>query len=137
MSQARASMLPIMTAADYMWDSRGYDPARSFNRALDLLYDERAREGMRVWAQIQGERAERVFKPLFQKQTGAVNVEWVRRELAELQTGVEMIGVTLNQALLRGELAQFIRRLRSAVEMSKNDPNYEKPPAGDYRLMRK
>jgi len=137
MSQARASMLPIVTAADYAWDSRNYNPQQSLDRALNLLYDERARAGLRVWLQDYGERGDSVFKPLFQKQTGEINIGLIERRLAELQDAVEMIGVTLNQGLLRGELASFVSRTRSAVERLKSDPGYEKLPSGNYRLKEK
>jgi hypothetical protein len=108
----RASMLPIATAADYAWDLRNYNPQQSFERALNLLYDERARRSLRVWARVYDDG---VFKPLFQRQAGAVDVEAIRRRLAELQGATEMIGVTLNQGLLRGELARFIERMKSAM----------------------
>jgi hypothetical protein len=131
MSQARASMLPIATAADYAWDSRNYNARQSFDRALNLLYDERARAGLRVCAQISGDN---MFKPLFQKQSGVIDIELTERKLAELQGAVEMLGVTLNQGLLRGELASFVAGARSAVERLKSDPGYEKLPNGNYRL---
>lgn len=108
----RVSMLPIATAADYAWDWRNYNPQQSFDRALNLLYDERARQGMRVWARVYDEGA---FKPLFQRQAGPVDVEAIRRKLTELQSATEMMGVTLNQGLLRGELARFIERTKSAL----------------------
>jgi hypothetical protein len=108
----RASMLPIATAADYAWDWRNYNPQQSFDRALNLLYDERARQGLLVWARLYDDG---VFKPLFQRQAGAIDVESMRRRLAELQNATEMLGVTLNQGLLRGELSRFIERMKSAL----------------------
>jgi hyaluronoglucosaminidase len=108
----RASMLPIATAADYAWDWRNYNPQQSFDRALNLLYDERARQGLRIWARLYDDGA---FKPLFQQQARAIDVESMRRRLAELQNATEMIGVTLNQGLLRGELTRFIERTKSAL----------------------
>jgi hyaluronoglucosaminidase len=108
----RASMLPIATAADYAWDWRNYNPQQSFDRALNLLYDERARQGLRVWARVYDDG---VFKPLFQPRAGAIDVESMRRRLAELQSATEMLGVTLNQGLLRGELTRFIERVKSAL----------------------
>src|SRR5262249_27347839 len=131
MREPRASMLPIATAADYAWDSRNYNPQQSFDRALNLLYDERARAVVRIWAKVSGDAA---LKPLFQKQAGAINIESMERKLAELQGALEVIGVTLNQGLLRGELSRFISRARSSIDNLKYDPNYEKLPDGNYRL---
>src|SRR5262245_40010539 len=131
MNQARASMLPIATAADYAWDWRNYNARQSFDRASNLLYNIRARSGLRVWAQISGDK---LFKPLFQKQSGVIDIELTERKLAELQGAFEMISVSLNQGLLRGELASFVSRARSAIERLKSDPSYEKLPDGNYRL---
>jgi hypothetical protein len=108
----RVSKLPIATAADYAWDWRNYNPQQSFDRALNLLYDERARQGLRVWARVYDDG---VFKPLFQRPAGAVDLELMRRRLAELQGATEMIGVTLYQGLLRGELARFIESVKSVM----------------------
>ena len=110
--EPRASMLPIATAADYAWDWRNYNSRQAFDRALNLLYDERARQGLLVWARVYDDG---VFKPLFQRQSGVIDVEAMGRRLAELRSAAEMIGVTLNQGLLRGELARFIERMKSAL----------------------
>jgi hypothetical protein len=106
--EPRASMPPIATAADYAWDWRNYNPQQAFDRALNLLYDERARAGLRVWTRSD----DGVFKPLFQQQTGAIDAEAMRRRLAELRSAAEMIGVTLDQGLLRGELVRFIDKMK-------------------------
>ncbi|HEX5085889.1 MAG TPA: DUF4127 family protein [Blastocatellia bacterium] len=91
--EPRASMLPIVTAADYAWDRRNYNPQQAFDHALNLLYDERARAALRVWARAYEGNA---FK----------------QRLAELQSATDTIGVTLNQGLLRGELVRFIEKNR-------------------------
>ena len=127
MSQARASMLSLATAAEYAWNPRGYDPQASLDRALNLLYDERARKAVRVWAQNYGDYRHDIFEPLFQKQTSEINVALMEQKLAELQDAVETIGVTLEQGLLRGELAQFVARTRSALEKWKMKKGTEPP----------
>ncbi|HKQ78709.1 MAG TPA: DUF4127 family protein [Blastocatellia bacterium] len=131
MSQPRASMLPLSTAADYAWDWRNYNARQSFDRALNLLYDERTRAALRVWARIFSDNP---FKPLFKIQAGVIDLESTERKLADLQGAVEIVGVTFNQGLLRGELASFVGAARSAIERLKNDPSYEKLPNGNYRL---
>lgn len=130
----RASMLPVATAAEYAWNPRSYEPPGATDRALNLLYDQRARAGLRVWAQVFGDRDKDVFEPLFQTQSNEIEVALMEQKLAELQGAVETIGVTLEQGLLRGELTQFISLARSAIERVKSDPNYEKLPSGNYRL---
>jgi hypothetical protein len=97
--EPRVSMLPIATAADYAWDPRNYNPQQAFDRALNLLYDERSRQGLRAWARVYDD--------------GGADAEAIRRRLAELQSATEMIGVTLNQGLLRGELVRFIEKMKN------------------------
>jgi hypothetical protein len=91
--EPRASMLPIATAADYAWDRRNYNPQQAFDRALNLLYDERTRAALRVWAKAYEDNA-------------------YKQRLAELQSATDTIGVTLNQGLLRGELTRFIEKIK-------------------------
>ncbi len=123
MSQARASMFPVATAAEYGWNWRDYDPQGALDRAQGLLYDDRAGRAMSVWSRVFGDHDKNVFEPLAQKQPGKVNIESMERKLVELQGALETMGVTLEQGLLRGELAQFIARTRSAIEKLKGDPN--------------
>jgi hypothetical protein len=111
----RASMLPIATAAEYAWNPRDYDPQRAIGRALNLLYDERARAGLRVWLRTFSDS--NVFEPLLQKRPGETDIALIEQKLAELQDAIETIGVTLDQGLLRGELARFIARY--VMEMSR------------------
>ncbi|MBO0724617.1 MAG: DUF4127 family protein [Blastocatellia bacterium] len=110
--EPRVSMLPIATAADYAWAPRNYNPQQTFDHALNLLYDERARQGLRAWARVYDDS---VFNPLFQQPAGAIDIEAIGRKLAELQSATEMIGVTLNQGLLRGELVRFIERMKTRL----------------------
>ncbi|MBO0862828.1 MAG: DUF4127 family protein [Chloracidobacterium sp.] len=108
--EPRVSMLPIATAADYAWEPRNYNPQQAFDHALNLLYDERARQGLRAWAGVYDDS---LFKPLFQHPAGAIDTEAIGRKLTELQRATEMIGVSLNQGLLRGELIRFIERMKN------------------------
>src|SRR5262249_48306428 len=110
---------------------------QSLDRAFNLLYDESARAQLRVCTQVYGDHGDSMFDPLFQKQAGSINIGLMERKLAELQSAIETIAITLNQGLLRGELAQFISRAQSAIEKLKNDPGYEKLPDGNYRLREK
>jgi hypothetical protein len=131
---ARVSMPAIATAADYAWDPRSYDRQHALDRALGILYDNRARPGVKIWLQVFGDGAPNVFDPLFQEGSGEIDVVSMEQRLAELQRALESIGSNLEQGLLRGELAQFIAGARSAIERLKIDRSYEKLPGGSYRL---
>ncbi|MCI0666128.1 MAG: DUF4127 family protein, partial [Acidobacteria bacterium] len=53
-NQLQVSLLSLATAADFAWDTPGYDPARAFNNALNLLYDERTQAAVLFWSRNVG-----------------------------------------------------------------------------------
>lgn len=98
-----AARLPLATAAEYAWESRTYAPERALENALNLLYDERSRAGLRLWVRAlgganpnPGAHANTQIPPLTAEQ------------LNTLQTALAAIGTTRDVGLLRGELAKVI-----------------------------
>jgi|GEM_PF-1561641 len=136
MNQAHASMLPLATSADYAWDARGYNPDQALSRALNLLYDERSRAGLRIWSDVYRDYwwDSSAFKPLFWQQRKEVYVQLMERHLIAMQTALEEIGTARERGLLRGELAPFLAVTRAGIERLKNDPAYERLANGNYRL---
>jgi hypothetical protein len=123
--QSHAAKLPIATAAEYAWYGSSYQPERSFSSVMNLLFDERSRAGVRVWSQLLGDchNDGNPLAALFNEQSknaGAndANRELIAQKLGELQAALEMIGGTRERGLLRGELAQFIKRAQAAIENS-------------------
>src|SRR5581483_5874086 len=135
MNQAHASMLPLVTTAEYAWNPRDYNPEAALARALLIFYDARSRAGLSIWAKAfrDGQPEGGVFKPLFQPQPGEVNAPLIEQRLNEMRQALEAIGSTRERGLLRGEFASFIERAVNALERLKNDPAYEKLPDGKYR----
>ena len=136
MAEAHASMLSLATTAAYAWDPRGYDPEQALAGALNLLYDERSRAGLRVWARTYGDyrRDQNLFEPLFRQQRGEVDLGAMLGRLRELNSALTAIGSTRERGLLRGELARFVARTLSAIGQLANDPAYEKAGEGKFRL---
>ncbi len=97
-NQLQMTKLIVATASDYAWYGRNNDPARAFNSALNLLYDERSEAGVRVWSQILGDCA---------------NGKSLEPRLNELRAAVEAIGGTRERGLLRGEMARFVELSKS------------------------
>src|SRR5262249_27768807 len=54
MNQANASMIPLQTVADYLWNSVQYDPQASFRRALRDQYGDDARHLLRPFFETYG-----------------------------------------------------------------------------------
>jgi len=104
--QLQVSKQMLATASEYAWYGNNADHASAFNNALNLLYDERTRSGVRAWSQIRGDCG------------GSKKL--TEQKLNELQAAIEVISVTRERGLLRGELAQFIARARAAIENREN-----------------
>ncbi len=136
MKQAHASMLPLATVADYLWEPRQYDSTRSLEQALKLMFHPRVVDGVRVWSDLYrdspGQR--HLFEPLFRRQAGEVDVPEIERTLIRLEEALELIGMSRESGLMRGELVSFIRRTRLALRRLTNDPAYERLPDARYRL---
>lgn len=129
-SPVYALRLPLTTAAEYAWDSRGYDPPRAWEGALNLLYDERSRAGVRLWARLYGgtdfngqrgagQRSNALpphpFDPLFKPSQTPLNRAALEEQLNVLQSALTTLGSTRERGLLRGELASFLRRAQIAL----------------------
>jgi hypothetical protein len=129
-----ALRLPLTTAADYAWDARGYDPARAWESALKVLFDERSRAGVRLWARayggaalghsapeqrVKGQHANaqppHLFDPLFNADQAVPNAAQLEEQLNILQSALTALGATRERGLLRGELAPFLRRAQLAL----------------------
>ncbi len=136
MNQPRASWPALATTADYAWGARRYDPSRAYESALHLLYDERTRAAMRLWAKAYGDyhHETNLFEPLFAGSSSEIALASYEARLAELRKAVESAGITRDQGLFRGELAAVAERTRQMIERVKSDPAYERLPNGNYQL---
>src|SRR5205085_2245186 len=143
-SQLYAARLPLLTVAEYAWSSRSYQPVRALESALNLLFDERSRAGVRLWSQAFGasveasgsvrEQPKLIFEPLFKSRQPEINVPFFEQQVESLQNALSAIGSTRERGLLRGELAVVLARVRAAIERVKKDDAYERLSNGSYRL---
>jgi Protein of unknown function (DUF4127)/beta-N-acetylglucosaminidase len=105
--QLQITKLITAKAAEQAWNGSSYDTDRAWNSALNLLYDERSRAGLRSWVKH--------FEDC--RKTGKIgdnNRDLIERRLGELQLALESISGTRDRGLLRGELAQFINRVQES-----------------------
>lgn len=100
-----AARLPLATAAEYTWESRSYAPERALENALNLLYDERSRAGLRLWVRAFGGA-----NPNPAAHTNTATPLLTAEQVTTLQTALTALGTTRDVGLLRGELAAAISR---------------------------
>lgn len=106
--QLQITKLIAAKASEQAWNGSSYDAGRAWNSALNLLYDEKSRTGLRTWVQ----HFEDCRKT---KNISDINRELIERRLADLQVALESISGTRERGLLRGELAQFVTRVQEAL----------------------
>ncbi|MBO0798526.1 MAG: DUF4127 family protein, partial [Blastocatellia bacterium] len=93
--QPQITRLEAARLSELAWSGASYDAGRALSSALNLLYDERSRVGVRVWLEHFGECRAGTIK--------GGNREQIERRLSELQTALESISGTRERGLLRGE----------------------------------
>jgi hypothetical protein len=127
-AQMRAAKFSLAVWAQYAWNPGAHNSSLAQERALNLLYDGRARIAIRAWLQ-----ARSPFDPLLNPSAEEIDLAQSEAQLAELQKAIETIAVSRDQGLLRGELAQILVRARTAIEQVRTQAAFEKLPNGNYR----
>lgn len=86
MNQAVASMIPLETVADYLWNPTAYDPEKSENHALTSQYGENAPKSLGAYLQTYRDYYwdENLFTPLFSERRYAFDPGLMRRVIAAL-----------------------------------------------------
>jgi hypothetical protein len=136
LAQPHVSLIPLATLGDYLWDPRGYNPSRSLDVAIKVMFDDRSANGVRQWTNYYGGTRWQThqLEPLFKKQSGDVDLAEMDRSLSNLEGALELMMMDRQTALTRAELGYFVRRSRIAMRRLMNDPSYERLPDAKYRL---
>ena len=96
--QLQVTKLLLATLSEQVWDGRGYNRDWALLSAMNLLYDERSRAGVRVWSGLIGDCRSRENR--------------TPPDLNQLRAGIEAISGTRAQGLLRGEFDRFVREFQ-------------------------
>ncbi len=126
MNQARASMVPLQTAADYLWNSLAYDPERSHQKALSDQYGKEAAEALAPFLKTYGDYwwEENVFKPLFVEERKPVDIPEIERHITALESSLEPLRNRRGYQELVAELAPFPPRTRERLSTVREDPAF-------------
>jgi len=128
MNQPRASMIPLATIADYLWNPGAYDPQRSLDNAVA---DQYGKDGSRLLAPILKTYGdywwdENLFTPLFHERRYAIDVAEIERQIAQLETALKSLELRGNSQKLLAELSPYPARTRERLTKLKEDPAFQK-----------
>jgi hypothetical protein len=132
MNQARASMIPLQTVADFLWNSRAYSPERALERAIVDQYGQSAPELLQPFLKVYGDYwwDDNLFEPLFVETRKPFDIARMEREIALLQSALEPLSNQERFRKLLAELAPFPAKTRTRLNAVAADEAFRRQPDG-------
>jgi hypothetical protein len=132
MIQPRASMIPLATVADYLWNPAAYNPAKSLDLAVRAQYGD---EGTRILELFLKTYADyhwddNLFTPLFYSRRYALDITAMQDRLGQLESALQEMSSKPEYQQIAQELAPFIPRTRRRLEEVLASPAFERLPDG-------
>ena len=132
MNQAHATLIPVQTVSDYLWNPRAYDPARSQRHALISQYGPDAATLLapllKIFAADQGDGL--VFKSIFEETWTPVDVPAVESQLSRLDTAIAAIQGQHRFEKLVSEIFPIANMLRDQLSRVRTDAAFKHLPDG-------
>jgi hypothetical protein len=117
MNQARASMMPLATVADYLWNPNAYDPERSLAQAVVDQYgqdgERRLAPFLKTYAGNQWD--ENLFTPLFFARRYPIDISAIQEGLTQLDGALQGLRNRAGYRELGQELESFPSRTREQL----------------------
>jgi hypothetical protein len=143
MNQARASLLPLATVADYEWNPLAYDPSKSLQHALVSQYGSSAPQLLAAYLRAYGDYwwDENVFTPLFQERRYTFEPEKIEAQIAQLDSCLNQLRTVGGFAKLLPEILPFPAQTRERLAKVSADPAFRRQPDGklqwreDYNVL--
>ena len=137
MNQSRASMLPLQTIAEYLWNSSAYDPDAARRRALEDQYGKDAGKQLSPLLATYSDYwwDENIFRPLFVAERRPIDVGEIRRRIARLEATLHTLRGKVRYHPLASELSPFPPKARERLAQVLADPAFRYQP--DHTLVRR
>jgi hypothetical protein len=132
MIQPRASMIPLATIADYLWNPFTYDPERSHTEAIVDQYGKDGPKLLEPFLKAFGDYMwdDDVFMPLFESRRRPIDVPAIEGQVKQLDAALAALKARGSLQKLAAELAPFPSRVRDRLAKVLADPAFERQPDG-------
>jgi hypothetical protein len=132
MIEPHASMIPLQTAADYLWNAAAYDPAQSETHAVVSQYGEDAPRQLAPFLKTYGTYYwdDGNFMALFKERRLPIDVAKMQSQLAEMNTALERLHYQRRLEPLLEEISPAIKRASERLPEVKADPAFQHLPDG-------
>jgi hypothetical protein len=136
MNQARASMIPLATVADYLWDPVAFDPKKSLTEAVADQYGKDGERLLSLFLDTYSDNFwdENLFTPLFYARRNPLDIPAMEQRLNQLEKSLQPLHMRGGFQKLAGELAPFITRTRDRMAKVVADPAYHRLADGKLAL---
>jgi hypothetical protein len=132
MIEPRASMIPLQTIADYLWNSSAYDSAQSETHAVVSQYGQDAPRQLAPFLKIYGTYYwdDGSFTSLFQERRQPINVEKMQSQIAEMDLALEQLRYQRRLEPLLNEISPAVKRTKERLAEVNADTAFRHLPDG-------
>ncbi len=132
MSEAHASLIPLQTVADYLWNASAYDPVQSEQHAVVSQYGQEAPRLLAPFLETYGTYYwdDGNFTALFQERHGPIDVEKMRSQLADMNSALARLANQRRMAPLLTEIAPAVKQASDRLPEVMADSAFRHLPDG-------
>ena len=130
MVQPRASMIPLQTIAEYLWNSSAYDPDAAQRRAVSQQYGSDAMKQLAPFLATYSDYwwDDNIFKPLFVEERKTIDVPEIKRRITQLENATRMLRTKPRFQTLMKEISPLPPKVSARLAEVLTDPAYRHEP---------
>ena len=131
MIQFQASLIPLQTVADYLWNPLAYDPELSQRHALVSQYGPDAPDILAPLLEIfRSDKDHSVFRPIFEETWNSIDIPAVDSQIARLSSLSAALQGQPRFEKLAPEISLLTNVLRDRLFRVRTDPMFKQLPDG-------
>ncbi len=139
MNQAHATLIPLQTVGDYLWNPRAYDPGKSQEHALVSQYGPDApailAPLLKMFTADQGDGL--IFRSVFEEAWIPVDLPAVEAQVSRLSSSIATLQGQRRFEKLISEISPIPKLLRDQVVRVRNDAAFNHLPDGKIQWDRR
>ena len=126
MVQPRASVIPLQTVAEYLWNSPAYNPEAAQRRAITQQYGSDAMKQLAPFLATYSDYwwDNNIFKPLFVEERKTIDVPEIKRRIAQLEANARALRNKPRFQSLMKELSPLPGKTGERLAEVLTDPSY-------------
>ncbi len=126
MIEPRASMIPLQTVADYLWNPAAYDPAQSETHAVESQYGDDAPHQLAPFLKVYGSYIwdGGNFTPLFNERRQPIDITKMQAQMDEMNSAFDRLRYQRRLQPFLEEIAPAVKRAAERIPEVSADPAF-------------